>query len=145
MIKLRRNTRLRLVQEVYASLEQGQTASEEYIRSKFFPNKIDKEYYSILKETIKTKKNEIFDLIKQYSPKRKFEDINKVDLAILTVAIAEGFMAKIVPVKVAINEAVEIAKQFGGENSYKFINGLLGALVKTKFAGMVDNAESSTK
>ena len=51
-----------------------------------------------------------------------------VDLQILRMAILEGFIDKITPPKVAIDEAIEIAKDFGGETSGKFVNGVLGAI-----------------
>jgi N utilization substance protein B len=55
-----------------------------------------------------------------------------VDLQILRMAIYEGFISKITPPKVAIDEAIEIAKEFGGETSSKFVNGVLGAIYETK-------------
>lgn len=51
--------------------------------------------------------------------------MSKVDLAILRLALFEMLYDEEVPVKVAINEAVELAKQFGGESSSQFINGIL--------------------
>jgi N utilization substance protein B len=51
-----------------------------------------------------------------------------VDLQILRISIFEGFLAKITPPKVAIDEAIEVARGFGGEVSSKFINGVLGAI-----------------
>jgi len=51
-----------------------------------------------------------------------------VDLQILRIAIYEGFIGKITPPKVSIDEAIEIAKDFGGESSSKFVNGVLGAI-----------------
>ena len=56
--------------------------------------------------------------------------IAKVDLEILRLAILELYIARNVPPKVSIDEAVELAKEFGGENSSKFINGVLGTVVK---------------
>lgn len=52
----------------------------------------------------------------------------KVDLQILRIAIFEGFIGKLTPPKVAIDEAIELAKEFGGQASDKFVNGVLGAL-----------------
>ncbi|MBU1119658.1 transcription antitermination factor NusB, partial [Patescibacteria group bacterium] len=50
------------------------------------------------------------------------------DLQIFRIAILEGFIGKITPPKVAIDEAIEIAKDFGGDSSGKFVNGVLGAI-----------------
>ena len=75
--------------------------------------------------------NEIDNYIKSFAIKLSFEKISKIDLAILRLAIYELIIEKKQPVKVIINEAVELAKEFGGENSYKFINGLLGKVVSS--------------
>jgi len=58
------------------------------------------------------------------------EQIAKTDLAILRLAIYELLEEKDMPTKVVIDEAVEIAKEYGNTNSAKFINGALGAVVK---------------
>lgn len=55
----------------------------------------------------------------------KMERVSKVDLSILRLAIYEIRFDDAIPVKVAINEAVELAKRFGGDDSYKFVNGVL--------------------
>ena len=65
--------------------------------------------------------------IKNCAPKWPLEKINRADLAILRLAIYELFFNKNIPDKVAIDEAVELAKEFGSENSPGFINGALGA------------------
>lgn len=56
--------------------------------------------------------------------------INKIDLAILRLAVFELLVKKTEPVKVVIDEAVELAKEFGSENSASFINGALGNILK---------------
>lgn len=60
----------------------------------------------------------------------KTSRMNKADLSILRLATYEMKMDEDVPVSVAINEAVELAKRFGGEESPSFINGILGKLAK---------------
>jgi len=57
------------------------------------------------------------------------DKLNKIDLAILRLAIYE-LERKKTPPKVIIDEAVELAKEFGGENSPSFINGVLGTIYK---------------
>lgn len=64
--------------------------------------------------------------IKQSAPKWPIKKVNKIDLAILRLAIYELKYDAKIPTKVAINEAVELAKEFGGENSAGFVNGVLG-------------------
>lgn len=67
-------------------------------------------------------------LITQYAPQWPIEQMKMVDLQILRVAIFEGFLGKTVPPKVAIDEAIELAKEFGEEVNGKFVNGVLGAI-----------------
>jgi len=57
------------------------------------------------------------------------DQISKIDLISMRIALFELAIAKNCPYKVAINEAVELAKEFGGDNSGKFINGVLGTIV----------------
>lgn len=57
--------------------------------------------------------------------------LSKVDKEILRVAVYEFLFRKDIPMEVSINEAVEIAKNFGGNNSSKFVNGILGSIYRT--------------
>ncbi len=66
-------------------------------------------------------------LIRKYAPAWPLEQIAIVDRNILRLAIYE-LLKEQVPAKVAINEAVELAKSFGSESSPKFINGVLGSV-----------------
>lgn len=68
--------------------------------------------------------------IERIAPEFPIDKINKVDLAILRLAVFEITIEKKQPKKVIIDEAVELAKEFGGETSASFINGALGKLVK---------------
>lgn len=69
-------------------------------------------------------------LIKPAAPEWPLEQIAKMDLAILRLAIYELHIKREVPPKVVINEAVELAKSFGGDNSSRFINGVLGTIYR---------------
>jgi transcription antitermination protein NusB len=71
-------------------------------------------------------------LIEKLAPERKVEDMSKVNLIILEMMIYEGFIAKKLPPKVAINEAIELAKDFGNESDAKFVNGVLGSLINNE-------------
>lgn len=68
--------------------------------------------------------------IVKHAPKYPIEKISKIDLAILLLSVYEMLIEKKNPPKVIIDEAVELAKEYGNERSYSFINGVLGALVK---------------
>lgn len=64
------------------------------------------------------------------APEWPIDQIAKMDKAILRMSIYELLIKKDVPPKVAINEAVELAKEFGGDNSSKFVNGVLGTIFR---------------
>jgi len=66
--------------------------------------------------------------IKNFAPAWPIEQIPLVDRNILRLAIFEILLNNKVPVKVAINEAVELAKTFGSDNSSRFVNGVLGSV-----------------
>jgi transcription antitermination protein NusB len=67
--------------------------------------------------------------INEAAPEFPIEKINKVDLAILRLSIFELLIDKSQPPKVIIDEAIELAKEYGGETSPAFINGALGKLI----------------
>ena len=74
---------------------------------------------------------EIDELVSRYSKDWVIERIARVDLCILRVAIFEMlYRGEDVPTGAAINEAVELAKRYGGERSYAFINGILGSVAR---------------
>ena len=81
--------------------------------------------------TLYTKLPKIDKIIMKSAPAWPIDKINRVDLAILRFAVYE-LMEKSVPQKVVIDEAVEIAKEYGSENSSSFINGVLGTIYKMK-------------
>ncbi len=66
--------------------------------------------------------------IQAVAPERPLSDINKIDLAILRSILFEAKHKK-TPKKVLINEAVELAKEFGSDNSSRFVNGVLAKLL----------------
>ncbi len=73
-------------------------------------------------------KDEIDGNIQRFAPAWPIEQIAMIDRNILRLAIFEILFDNRVPVKVAISEAVELAKSFGSENSAKFVNGVLGSV-----------------
>lgn len=74
--------------------------------------------------------NKIDKILEPAAPEWPIAQIALVDLVVLRVAIYELLFKKEVPPKVAINEAVELAKTFGGENSSRFVNGVLGTIYR---------------
>ncbi len=75
-------------------------------------------------------RDDIDQLIEHYAPEWPIEQITIVDRNILRIGVYELKFTKDIPPKVAINEAIELAKSFGGESSGRFVNGVLGAVYK---------------
>lgn len=74
--------------------------------------------------------DKIDKLIAPAAPDWPIDQIAKIDRGILRLAIYELMINRDVPPKVAINEAVELAKAFGGDNSSRFVNGVLGTIYR---------------
>ena len=71
---------------------------------------------------------ELDELIQRYAPEWPVDQMAVIDRNVLRIAIYEFFISKLTPTKVAINEAVELAKLFGSDSAPRFINGVLGAV-----------------
>jgi N utilization substance protein B len=77
-----------------------------------------------------SKKELIDQKIAKAAPEYPIEKINKTDLAILRLAVYELLLEKSQPTKVIIDEAIELAKEYGGDTSPAFVNGALGKLIE---------------
>ncbi|HPL01380.1 MAG TPA: transcription antitermination factor NusB [bacterium] len=93
-----------------------------------FSNDVDSKYIRDLISGVTKNSKTIDREIETCAPEWPIEQISHVDKSILEIAIYELVYTKDIPPKVAINEAVELAKQFGSSNSSKFINGVLGSV-----------------
>ncbi|MFI5212509.1 MAG: transcription antitermination factor NusB [Candidatus Saccharimonadales bacterium] len=103
----------------------------------------DKEFVSHLVTGVLEHQTDLDIKIQPIAPDWPIEQIARIDRSILRIGLYELlFLADIVPPKVAINEAVELAKAFGSDNSSKFINGVLGTAYRTLIEGISDNAKS---
>ena len=96
----------------------------------FAPGVEDPAFALALAEGVEQNLSEIDKIIAETAPEWPIEQITVVDRNVLRVGIYELMFLKDVPPKVAINEAVEMGKVFGGESSGKFVNGVLGTLYK---------------
>jgi N utilization substance protein B len=98
----------------------------------FAPNKTDNPFIEKLLDGVLGKQSELDKVIEKAAPEWPIDRISPVDRNILRLGLYELLFAdrKEVPAKVAINEAIELAKQFGGDNSSRFVNGVLGAVYK---------------
>lgn len=85
-------------------------------------------YAEELIEGVLANAEQIDSLIQRHAPSWPVKQLSPVDRNILRVAIFEIMIENRVPLKAAINEAVELAKTFGGQNSSKFVNGVLGSI-----------------
>ncbi len=94
----------------------------------------EQEFVYELAQGVAEKISEIDEIIKKNAPEWPLEQIPLVDRNVLRIGIFELIFLKQVPPKVAINEAVELAKSFGGDTSGKFVNGVLGTLYKENLA-----------
>lgn len=93
-----------------------------------FSADIDKEFVKNVVFGIRDKKQLLDDEIAESAPEWPIEQISCIDKSILEIAIFELLNVPEIPPKVSINEAVELSKQFGSENSSKFVNGVLGTV-----------------
>ena len=96
----------------------------------------DKDFVNQLVHGTGSKIEELDAAIQPIAPEWPLEQIARVDKTILRLALFELLhLQELVPPKVAINEAVELAKAFGGDNSSKFVNGVLGTAYRTLIEG----------
>ena len=93
-----------------------------------FKNDIDIEFVKKIILGVNDIKNHLDKEIESAAPEWPIEQISCIDKSILEIAIYELLNCPDIPPKVAINEAVELAKQFGNDNSSKFVNGVLGTI-----------------
>lgn len=81
-----------------------------------------------LVEAVRAHTREVDAVIEQAAPAWRLHQMAVVDRNILRVAVVEVLFERKTPLKAAVNEAVELAKTFGGEGSPRFVNGVLGAV-----------------
>lgn len=118
----------------FSSLLGGEDTPERVLEKTEEVGKLDAEdlaYIDEIMQGIQLHAPQIDELISRYSKDWVIERIARVDLSILRVAIFEMlYRGQDVPTGAAINEAVELAKRYGGERSYAFINGILGSVAR---------------
>jgi len=126
------------MQSLYQWDFQGKPAATEAIINfnlkEFAPDFDDKGFVSELVGNVIGRAEDIDKIITAYAPDWPIDQITNVDRNILRVGVFELKFSENVPSKVAINEAIELAKTFGGESSGRFVNGVLGAIYKDMVA-----------
>jgi N utilization substance protein B len=96
----------------------------------FAPDFDDKGFISELVGGVIKDIDKLDKIITAYAPDWPIDQITIVDRNILRIGVQELKFSETIPSKVAINEAIELAKTFGGESSGRFVNGVLGAIYK---------------
>lgn len=92
----------------------------------------DKDFIVNLVQGVAAKQADLDEVLQPLAPEWPIQQISRIDRSILRIGLYELLYEKDIPPKVVINEAVELAKAFGGENSSKFINGVLGTAFRNK-------------
>jgi len=95
----------------------------------------DHEFIKALVHGVSKKAKSLDKMLQPIAPEWPIDQIARMDRLVLQIGLYEILYDEKVPPKVVINEAVELAKSFGGDNSSKFINGVLGTALKAKEAG----------
>lgn len=94
-----------------------------------FKNSFFKQSASEGAKQVRLNLDEIDENIKKAAPEFPIDKINRVDLAILRLAVFELMIEKKEPPKVIVDEAIELAKEYGGDKSPGFVNGALGKII----------------
>ncbi len=103
----------------------------------------DTKFVEALVDGVIEHQKDIDDQLRPIAPDWPIEQIARIDRNILRIGVYELLhQADVVPPKVVINEAVELAKAFGSDNSSKFVNGVLGTAYRTLIEG-ADNGNST--
>ncbi|MSQ22407.1 MAG: transcription antitermination factor NusB [Dehalococcoidia bacterium] len=128
----RRQARRALLQTLYEVDSSGHTLDDTlpWVLERTRFNKVTRAFVQQLAAQVMAHVQEIDKEIQRHAPAWPVKQLSVVDRNILRVAIYEMKLAKDTPPKVAINEAVELAKHFGGDGSQRFVNGVLGAVMK---------------
>jgi N utilization substance protein B len=126
----RRKARMLALQTLYEADTAGHQAPEVLARL-LAEEELSEENASFTRELVEgviKNRDKIDQHIQSFAPAWPVNQIPAIDRNILRLAIFEILLDNKVPIKVAINEAVELAKMFGSDNSSKFVNGVLGSI-----------------
>ncbi|HWQ99766.1 MAG TPA: transcription antitermination factor NusB [Candidatus Methylomirabilis sp.] len=110
--------------------------------AEFAPDLDEKDFARAIVNGVTEHQGEIDGLITKFAPDWPLPKITTVDRNVLRIGTFELTYTHEIPSKVAINEAIELAKTFGGESSGKFVNGVLGAVYRDQAAqGVVKESD----
>jgi N utilization substance protein B len=127
----RHQARILAMQILYESEVTGHSTSEILVRTRSQGGTPEEtlDYASQLLTGIRARINDIVDEIKTAAPEYPVDDIAPIDRAVLQIALFETLYGDDVPPRAAVNEAVGIAKDYGGDASARFVNGVLGDVI----------------
>lgn len=126
--RLARETAMQFLYE----MEINSDLSKEYYNKNLLSKLVDSKDTVFINNLINTyieNKDTIDSKIEEKLKNWKLDRLNKVELSILRLAVTEIKFIEDIPVKVSVNEAVEISKRFCDDDSYVFINGILGEVL----------------
>lgn len=135
-MKARRRARAVALQTLYEVDLAGHQASD-VISQRLADCDLEDEHVEFVRhlvEGVLSRLSEIDEHVREIAPEWPLEQMSPIDKNILRIAIFEMTYDPEIPVKVAINEAVELAKLFGSESSRRFVNGALGTLATQQLA-----------
>ncbi len=120
---------MQLLYQMDVQQDFSQSIKERFYKE-YIKDEASREYLDQMYKAIQEHLPEIDSLISAFSERWKIDRIAKVDLAVLRLSTAEILYLPDIPVSASINEAVLLGKKFGGEDSSKFINGILGKIAR---------------
>jgi len=124
----RSHSRAAAVQALYQALVNGQESTSDADSLNFVTaensDKMDTKYFTTLVDGV-TKEIDALDSELAYAVDRSLSDVDPVESSVLRIAVYEFIHRPEVPYRVVLNEAVELAKAFGGEKGHKYVNGVL--------------------
>lgn len=128
---MRRTARENAFKLIFEELVLGYENQVTYLSMANSEKKFDTEYMDEILRLSREKKDFIVSVVSRFAKGYSLDRIYRIDLAILTVAICEVLFCE-TPDKVAVNEAVELAKIYSTDNSPSFINGLMATVIANK-------------
>ena len=105
------------------------------VKELYKEDEVDQKLLKGIIQGVTEKREDLDKIITETAPAWPPDQINKIDLIALRIAIWELVFSKEVPPKVAIDEAIEVSKEFGGASSGAFVNGVLGTVVEKYLEG----------
>jgi len=129
---LRRQARETGLQLLFAQEEQqplSEIMLEEFWDSVEAPEAV-RDYALLLTGAVAEHRDDLDEVISRYAKNWTLSRMSRVDRNLLRMAVAEMFFINDVPVRVTLDEAIEVAKAFGGEESSRFVNGILDRIAR---------------